>query len=175
MLLRSPDFYDQVSMGFATTCIGSEIDPHKHGEMRRMLTPAFSQRSLLEQEAIINGTVDRFVKTVGEKAPPTSAGINMTKWFEMAAFDILGEMAFGESFHSIEDGKSATASEELYLIKLGKPHSWQELILGHVKMMTIFDNLGRIGAITTLAKLLIPASLVQQNGNSRFSRERVEK
>ena len=28
--------------------------------------------------------------------------IDMTKWFEMVAFDILGEMAFGESFGCIE-------------------------------------------------------------------------
>lgn len=33
-----------------------------------------------------------------------SEGLNMTKWYEMVAFDIFGELALGESFYSIEDG-----------------------------------------------------------------------
>lgn len=98
-------FYDVFGAGFGRRCIGSERDPHKHGEMRRMLSPAFSQRSLLEQESIIARVIDQFVRIIGEKAPPGSNGINMTKWYEMSSFDILGEMAFGESFHSLETGK----------------------------------------------------------------------
>lgn len=74
--------------------------------MRKMLNPAFSQRGLLEQEEIITGIVDKFVTIIGEKGGPNSQGINMTKWFEMNSFDILGEMAFGESFHSLDTGKS---------------------------------------------------------------------
>ena len=72
-----------------------------------MLSPAFSQRSLLEQESIIGGVIDQFVRITGEQAPSDSNGINMTKWYEMSSFDILGEMAFGESFHSLETGKSS--------------------------------------------------------------------
>jgi cytochrome P450 len=72
--------------------------------MRKMLSPAFSQRALLEQESIISDIVDKFVRAIGEKAHPESNGINMIKWFEMTAFDILGDMAFGESFHSVEAG-----------------------------------------------------------------------
>lgn len=97
-------FYDVFSAGFSRKDIGSERDPHRHAAMRKMLSPAFSQRALLEQENIISGIIDRFVRIVGEKAPPGSKGINMTKWFEMSSFDILGEMAFGESFHSLEAG-----------------------------------------------------------------------
>lgn len=97
-------FYDVFGAGFRRRCIGSERDPHRHSEMRRMLSPAFSQRHLLEQESIIGRIIDRFVGIIGEKAPPESSGINMTKWFEMSSFDILGEMAFGESFHSLEAG-----------------------------------------------------------------------
>jgi len=99
-------FYDVFGAGFRRRCIGCERNPHKHSEMRRMLSPAFSQRHLLKQEAIIGGIIDKFVRIIGEKAPPGSSGINMTKWFEMSSFDILGEMAFGESFHSLEAGTS---------------------------------------------------------------------
>lgn len=91
--------------GFSSKCVGSERDAKKHSAMRKMLNPAFSQRGLLEQEAIISGVIDKFVRIIGEKAGPGTKGVNMSRWFEMNSFDILGEMAFGESFHSLDTGK----------------------------------------------------------------------
>lgn len=73
--------------------------------MRKMLNPAFSQRGLIEQEAIISVIIDKFISLLGQKAGPATKGLNMTKWFEMNSFDILGEMAFGESFHSLDTGE----------------------------------------------------------------------
>lgn len=99
-------FYEVFAAGFSSKCVGSERDPKKHSAMRKMLNPAFSQRGLLEQEEIISGIIDQFVKVLGEKAGPGTKGLNMTKWYEMNSFDILGEMAFGESFHSLETGES---------------------------------------------------------------------
>ncbi|KAL3483005.1 cytochrome P450 [Aspergillus germanicus] len=153
-------FYDVFSAGFRRKCLGSERDPNKHAAMRRMLSSAFSQRALLEQESIIGRIVDRFVRIVGEKAPPGSKGINMTKWFEMSSFDILGEMAFGESFHSLE---------------AGKPHFWGDLIVEHLYVITLIDNLRRIGPIATLFRYVMPKWVLTQNQNSRYSREQVEK
>lgn len=98
------EFYDIYGAGFKSLCIGSERDPHKHGKMRKMLSAAFSTKMLLDQEDIITKTVDAFVHRLGEDVFQ-SEGLNMTKWFEMIAFDSLGEMAFGESFHSVKAGK----------------------------------------------------------------------
>lgn len=58
----------------------------------------------MEQEAIIAQAVDDFITRIGQLGEPSSRGLNMTKWYEMLAFDILGEMAFGETFHCIETG-----------------------------------------------------------------------
>ncbi|KAL8634030.1 hypothetical protein Q9189_000276 [Teloschistes chrysophthalmus] len=153
-------FYDAFSAGFTRKDIGSERDPQKHNEMKRMLSPAFSQRSLLEQESIIGGVIDQFVRVIGEKAPPSSKGINMTKWYEMTSFDILGEMAFGESFHSLDTGK---------------PHFWAEIIVDHLYFITVFDNLRRIGFLATIFGWLVPSSTLTQNKQARYSRNMVEK
>ena len=72
--------------------------------MKSSLSAAFSTKALLEQEYIVAKTVDAFVARVGRESGPGSKGFNMTKWYEMVAFDILGEMAFGQSFNCIEDG-----------------------------------------------------------------------
>ena len=78
--------------------------------MKKSLSGAFSSKALLEQEDIIQGCVDMFVSRISKDGGVGTKGLNMTKWFEMIAFDILGEMAFGESFHCIEDGESLTYS-----------------------------------------------------------------
>lgn len=83
--------------------------------MLRNLYPAFSVKALLEQEKIIHECVDRFVQKIGElqkDAKIATKGLDMTTWFEMVAFDIFGEMAFGESFHAIENGELATWRSE---------------------------------------------------------------
>lgn len=99
-------FYDIYGAGFKSLCIGSERNPQKHGKMRKMLSAAFSTRVLLDQEDIITTTVNEFIDRLGEVGSRPN-GLNMTKWYEMVAFDSLGEMAFGESFHSLKAGMVA--------------------------------------------------------------------
>ena len=47
----------------------------------------------MEQEDIITKAVDQFVTRLGMDGAQVD-GLNMTKWYEMVAFDTLGEMAF---------------------------------------------------------------------------------
>lgn len=103
-------FYEIFGAGFQKLCIGSERDTQRHGTMRKMLSAAFSQRSLLEQEKIVSDKIDLFVRIIGEASSSSAAGLNMTKWYEMVSFDILGEMAFGESFYSLESGMPSLCS-----------------------------------------------------------------
>ncbi|KAF4910857.1 Cytochrome P450 monooxygenase BOT4 [Colletotrichum fructicola] len=152
------EFYDIYGAGFESLCIGSERDPHKHGQMRKMLSAAFSTRVLTEQEDIITRTVDQFVVRLGTDGAQVN-GLNMTKWYEMVAFDSLGEMAFGESFHSVQ---------------AGKPHSWSEIIVSHLYFITLIDNLRRLPFVARLARLLFPSTLAVQNQNSQYSRRKVE-
>ncbi|KAJ5946820.1 cytochrome P450 [Penicillium verhagenii] len=47
----------------------------------------------------------------------------------MGSFDILGELAFGESFHSLESGKA---------------HFWGDLIMEQLYLITLTDNLDEL-------------------------------
>jgi cytochrome P450 len=98
------EFYDMYGSGFDSLCVGSERQPKEHTRMRKSLAPAFSTKALMEQEQIVQRCVDGFVERLGEEGTK-GGGLNMTKWFEMLAFDILGEMAFGETFHCVESGR----------------------------------------------------------------------
>jgi cytochrome P450 len=104
-LIKS-EFYDMYGSGFESLCIGSERNPQKHRKMKQSLSAAFATKALREQETVVANRVDAFVSRIGQDGKPGSGGLNMTKWYEMLAFDILGEMAFGESFGCIENGKT---------------------------------------------------------------------
>ncbi|KAM7185510.1 cytochrome P450 [Naviculisporaceae sp. PSN 640] len=155
---RKGDFYDIYGAGFTSGCIGSERNPARHSQMRKMMMPAFSTKVLLEQEEIVANSVDKFVSRLGEVGAGPG-GMNMTKWFEMVAFDTLGEMAFGESFHGVETGKS---------------HAWYGYFHNYLYLVTVVDNLRRIPWLVALVKLLFPRQLVRRNPHSQFSRRKVD-
>lgn len=73
--------------------------------MKRSLSAAFSTKALSEQEDIVQSCVDEFIDKI-EGIGTAKEGIDMTQWYEMIAFDILGAMAFGEPFHSVRTGKA---------------------------------------------------------------------
>lgn len=95
------DFYEGGSFADQCGSIVSERDPVAHGKMRRDLSHAFSQKSLSEQEFIIAGVTDRFIEKLQEQ---DSQEIDAVKWFTMLTFDIIGDLAFGETFNGIETG-----------------------------------------------------------------------
>ncbi|KAL8826318.1 MAG: hypothetical protein Q9191_003869 [Dirinaria sp. TL-2023a] len=152
------EFYDMYGSGFKSLCIGSERVPQKHRQMKSSLSAAFSTKALLEQETIVANTINAFIDRVGKDSGPASRGLNMTKWYEMVAFDVLGEMAFGKSFQCIEKGE---------------PHYWQETILNHLYFITVADNLRRLPLATTIARMLAPYLTTVRDKHSQFTRNKV--
>ena len=73
--------------------------------MKKFLSRAFSQRSLTEQESLVSTAVDHFIEMIG-KTGASQKGLEITKWFNILTFDIIGDLAFGETFRGIESGES---------------------------------------------------------------------
>ncbi|THY32783.1 hypothetical protein D6D01_02446 [Aureobasidium pullulans] len=128
------------------------------GRMRKHLSAAFSTKALLEQEDIVQGCIDKFMHRLGSEGDQET-GLNMIKEFEMLAFDILGEMAFGESFGNME---------------AGKPHPWIELITEHIFYITVLDNLRRFTWLEKLGRIVLSKLIgsVRQK-HSQYSRDKV--
>ena len=145
--------------GFKSLCIGSERVPQKHRQMKSSLSVAFSTKALIEQETIVTNTVNAFINRIGKDGGAENPmGLNMTKWYEMVAFDVLGEMAFGQSFQCIENGE---------------PHYWQEMILEHLYFITVADNLRRLPFVVTIARMLAPFMTAVRDKHSQFTRDKV--
>nr|ANM86459.1 putative cytochrome p450 [Cladonia uncialis subsp. uncialis] len=158
-LIKS-EFYDMYGSGYDSLCIGSERDPQNHARMKKSLSPAFSTKALMEQEEIIQRCVDGFVEKIGHESK-RETGINVSDWYEMIAFDILGEMAFGETFHCVEN-------EE--------PHFWIELLTKHLFFITLIDNLRRVSLLFSIGRFLLPRFTVGvRDKHSGYSRAKVDR
>ena len=72
--------------------------------MRKYLSHAFSDRSLKEQEDLVSEIVDEFVSQLGIHASGKD-GANLVLWFNLTTFDIIGSLAFGESFGGLKSGQ----------------------------------------------------------------------
>jgi hypothetical protein len=102
------EFYEIFGGAYKEGCIGSERDPTLHARKKRNLMAAFSIKALAAQEPIVQGCLDRFVDKLGPSSKNSKGrGIDVAQWLERVAFDILGEMAFGEGFGCVEKGTHA--------------------------------------------------------------------
>jgi len=172
--------------GFKTGCIGSERNPQEHAQKKRDLSAAFSTKSLSQQEEIIQRCIDGFITKIGDCSSRSADGINMVKWYEMVAFDAMGEMAFGESFHCIEKGYYFPISKNVFqrqkemntntvFVIVEEHHPWMDLILDHMWAITLVDNLRRYALLAVIGKYLAPWLTVSaRDKHTKYSRTKVQ-
>jgi cytochrome P450 len=96
-------FYDGGNFANQAHSIVSERDPAKHAEMRKYLSSAFSDRSLKEQEYLVSDVIDRFIMQI-ERRGASPGGVDMTLWFNLMTFDVIGKLAFGKDFGGLDSG-----------------------------------------------------------------------
>ena len=98
------EFYDGGNFAAEALSIVSERNPAKHSEMRKYLSSAFSDRSLREQEYLVAEIVDQFVEMLDDKEGGGGKELDLVNAFNLTTFDIIGSLAFGESFGGVASG-----------------------------------------------------------------------
>lgn len=96
--------------------------PGASSRMRQVVMPAFTERALAKQEPTIQAYTDSLIAGLSREAllNDNSAGaiINIVDWINWYAFDLVGELGFGESFDSLKDTRH---------------HPWVDMIFGSIK------------------------------------------
>ncbi|KAK2814459.1 hypothetical protein FQN49_008179, partial [Arthroderma sp. PD_2] len=105
--------------------IGDE-DEKEHARHRRMLSHAFSDKALRGQEGIMQRLADVLIS--GMKSQLKERGskpVDMTKRYNWTTFDIIGDLAFGQSFGCLEASKHhyviSMVNELLFLLTRTQP------------------------------------------------------
>ncbi|KAH8702970.1 cytochrome P450 monooxygenase-like protein [Phaeosphaeriaceae sp. PMI808] len=115
-------------------------DEVTHTRMRRSLSHAFSERSLREQESLLQEYADLFVRRIYEYAAEGKE-FDIVRWYNYLTFDVIADLTFGEPLYCLRDAKQ---------------HIWIDLVLGAIKASSIsairakyppvnyYDNLKKI-------------------------------
>ena len=77
----------------------NEIDKEEHSRMRRMMSAAFSTSNLFKQEDIFVRRTDELLKQIDDRETEDGKkDINIVSEFCHVTYNIMGEMAFGDSW-----------------------------------------------------------------------------
>ena len=120
-------------------------DQQDHQRMRRVLDHAFSSRALKEQDSLILNTIDKFIQCLHNQASQVSTEkVDLTKWFNWMTFDLIGDLAFGESFNCLEDQAN---------------HPWVQMIFGNLQGFVYLNACSRFPLLASVLPYLIPSSI----------------
>lgn len=119
-------------------------DPVDHRTQRQALSAAFSAKALRTQEDIIHQYVDMFISQLERRAGPDTAGLNIVEALNWVTFDIIGDLAFGESFDAVKNGKT---------------HPWVSLIVEMPYMARLISMRKRLPALNLILPFLVHRDL----------------
>ncbi|KAH8750286.1 cytochrome P450 [Diaporthe sp. PMI_573] len=77
----------------------------EHARMRRAAGIGFSDRVLREMEPPIQNSIGLLIRRLMDqcKSPEVDGKIDMSKWYNFTAFDLIGNLVMGESYHCLEN------------------------------------------------------------------------
>ncbi|KAJ9631144.1 hypothetical protein H2204_008366 [Knufia peltigerae] len=131
------------------------LNDKEHGERRRIFNHVYSLSNVLKSEAYIDKCSEMFIKRIAQEEGSTKP-FDLGKWVQMYAFDVIGELYFGNAFGFLATGKDygdwigsldlllpflcATAVAPSYIRPLILASSL--VVPGSLKALKAIDNIG---------------------------------
>ncbi|EPQ32241.1 uncharacterized protein PFL1_00438 [Pseudozyma flocculosa PF-1] len=91
-------FYRAFQVFKDSPSIFSERNPEVHAKRKRAIAPAYSIGALGQLEEYVELVADQLVDRIATDATPKGGPIKLDRYFSCLAMDVIGEIAFGESF-----------------------------------------------------------------------------
>lgn len=156
-----PEFLkDPVRLPLAPNGIMSILvsDTRNHARFRSLFGHAFSDKGLRVQEANIIRYADLLVEVLKEIAD-TGSSVEMVHYYNMAIFDSIGALSFGESFNSLRDRTL---------------HPWVDAIHKNLKSVAISHVLRSMGVEFLTPYVLPPELRGKRAENYKYAIEKVQ-
>jgi cytochrome P450 len=118
--LKDPVFTGAMAKGI----LGAGTEAHRR--QRRVLAPAFSAQSIVEQEPLIRKYIDMLIARLKERSQGGNVPLNVVDWYNWTTFDIIGDLTFGEPFGCLSNAGY---------------HPWVAMIFSMVKQSTILTQI----------------------------------
>ncbi|KAF2734672.1 cytochrome protein [Polyplosphaeria fusca] len=108
-------YYANLSIGMGAANVFTTTNLAYHGFLRRLLFPPMSESTLKTYEPIVDGRVRLAVQRMAEEMKKRGAA-DVFKWWLFLATDTIGELAFGDSFRMLEQGRENQYSKDMKMI-----------------------------------------------------------
>ncbi|KAJ5280754.1 Cytochrome monooxygenase lcsI [Penicillium angulare] len=147
LVYRSPQAWKDI-YGHRKTGAGSFLkDPtSNHSRTRRLLSHAFSEKALREQEGLIQSYVDLLVDGLNKEISRSQDTVDMVRWYNYTTFDIIGDLAFGEPFDCLKDNKY---------------HPWVSMVFASAKGVSLMRPLAIYPSLAPIVKKLLPKKVME--------------
>ncbi|RYP62235.1 hypothetical protein DL769_007389 [Monosporascus sp. CRB-8-3] len=132
-----------------------------HARIRRQLNHGFSDKALQAQEGMFQSHVDLLISRIREAISSGQKDLNMFQWYTWATSDIMGDLAFGESFRCLDDGKD---------------HRWISILIRQFKAVVTITSLRFFTAPRKLFQWYMPAKILERPREiHKYAVEKVDK
>ncbi|KAJ5540699.1 cytochrome P450 monooxygenase, partial [Penicillium frequentans] len=145
---KSQNFYRPVK-GSPVNIVNAERE--EHSILRRQLAHGFSEKSMREQEPLIQLYIDLLIQRLHENCAAGQKAVDLTAWYNWTTFDIIGDLAFGEPFGCLQNSEY---------------HPYVHLIFESARGGTIWQTMRFYPLLNKLFWAVVPRSAL-----SRFVRQ----
>ncbi|TLD19590.1 hypothetical protein PspLS_09587 [Pyricularia sp. CBS 133598] len=80
---------------FLPSHVQNTTDKDRHRMLRKAMRPGFSDAALRAQEHVVSSHIDQFIQKLRDRR---GSIVDLEVWYRFIVFDIIGDLAFGESF-----------------------------------------------------------------------------
>ena len=144
--------------------IVTTTDAVVHARMRKLLQNSFNDKALQSQEPLIESYADLIITRFRDLAnAPTAknktAIVDMTDWVNFFTVDIIGDLAFGESFDCLKGSAY---------------HPWVKTLFNFLKGMVFMAATRFYPLLHKVLMRMIPKSVLEVQANhTKFANERI--
>jgi cytochrome P450 len=150
-------FYGPDSFGSPPGIIRAENVAH--ARQRKLVSHAFSDKALREQESLLKGYVDLLIGKLKERGSKGEK-VDMVKWYNFTTFDIMADLTFGEPLQLLQESKYTP---------------WVATIFGHINYISIVTVIRQWGLERLVAMCLPLKSAEKRKIHMKYSSDRVDK
>ena len=146
--------------GFNSIVTANDAD---HSRMRRVLSHTFSDKALREQEPLLQMHVQELIDGLRKASDSSLKGeVDIVRWFRWTTMDIIGDLAFGESFDCLKSTKF---------------HSWVASLASSIKIVVMASITLRFPPLQKLLRLLLVSKSLRRakDDHGRLSAETLER
>lgn len=134
-------------------------DDGDHSRYRRLLSHAFSDKALREQEPLIKQYVDLLISRLHENAK--NGAQDMVSWYNFVTFDIIGDLTLAESFGCLQESAL---------------HPWVSILFGYLKISAYLGAMTNFPSLKRILMPMIPKKVQEQRkSHFLFTKEKIEK